>query len=124
MKILIAILLLLGMSTRVSTLRGGTGLDGVQPGSADGILQSIENANVTHAGEDLLVTRKDARTPVEMVIYPLPRAGGPVRREPVVGSSYKRNGRRRSMRIGRYGFCRSMRRQRIIHGISSCMAAI
>ncbi len=41
--------------------------DGLQPGSADGILQSIENANVTHAGEDLLVTRKDARTPVEMV---------------------------------------------------------
>jgi hypothetical protein len=67
MKILIAILLLLGMSTHVSALRGGTGLDGVQPGSAEGILQSIENANVTHAGADLLVTRKDAGTPVEMV---------------------------------------------------------
>jgi hypothetical protein len=67
MKILIAILLLLGMSTCVSALTGGTGLDGVQPGSADGILESIENANVTHAGAELLVTRKDARTPVEMV---------------------------------------------------------
>ena len=67
MKILIAVLLSLGMSTRVSALRGGRGLDGVPPGSADGILQSIENANVTHAGADLVVTRKGARTPVEMV---------------------------------------------------------
>src|SRR3954452_21777614 len=67
MKILMTILLLLGMSTRVSGLGGGTSLDGVQPGIAEGILQSIENANVTHAGADLLVTRKYARTPVEMV---------------------------------------------------------
>jgi hypothetical protein len=67
MKILMAILLLLGMSTHVSALRGRAGLDGVQPGSATGILQSIENANVTHTGADLLVTRKDARTPVELV---------------------------------------------------------
>jgi hypothetical protein len=67
MKILIAILLFLGVSMHVTALGGGSGLDGAQPGSADGILQSIENANVTRAGEDLLVTRKDARTPVEMV---------------------------------------------------------
>ena len=67
MKILIAILLLLGMSIRVSALRAGTAVDGVRPGTADDILQSIENANVAHAGADLLVTRKDARTPVEMV---------------------------------------------------------
>ena len=67
MKILIAILLFLGVSTRVSALGGRAGIDGAQPGSADGILQSIENADVTHAGEDLLVTQKDARTPVEMV---------------------------------------------------------
>src|ERR1700760_4289773 len=67
MKILVATLLLLGMSTRASALKGGTRLDGVQPGSVEGILESIENANVTHAGAELLVTRKDARTPVEMV---------------------------------------------------------
>ncbi len=42
-------------------------LHGAQPGNADGILQSIENANVTQVGEDLLVTRKDVRTPVEAV---------------------------------------------------------
>jgi hypothetical protein len=67
MKILIATLLFLGVSTHVSALGGRIGIDGAQPGSADGILQSIENADVSHVGEDLLVTQKDARTPVEMV---------------------------------------------------------
>jgi len=42
-------------------------LSGAQPGRADGILQSIENASVTEAGEDLVVKRKDVLTPVEMV---------------------------------------------------------
>lgn len=67
MKILIAILLLLGVSARVPALQGGTGSDRAQPGSVDGILQSIQNANVTQAGGNLLVTRKDARIPVELV---------------------------------------------------------
>jgi hypothetical protein len=67
MKILIAILLFLRVSTYVTALGSGSNLDGAQPGSTDGILQSIENANVTRTGEDLLVTRKDARTPIEMV---------------------------------------------------------
>jgi hypothetical protein len=67
MKILIAILLFLGVSTHAPALEGGAGLDGVQSGSTDGILRSIENANLTRAGEDLLVTRKDARKPIEMV---------------------------------------------------------
>ena len=67
MKILIAILLFLGVSTHVTALGSGSNSDGAKPGSADGILQSIENANVTRTGEDLLVTRKDARTPIEMV---------------------------------------------------------
>src|SRR5580700_5416888 len=66
MKTGIAIFLLLGMSTNLSALGGGTSLDRAQPGHTDGILQSIENANLTQAGEDFLVTRKDARTPVEM----------------------------------------------------------
>jgi hypothetical protein len=57
MKILIAILLFCGVSTQVTA----------QPGSADGILHSIENANVTRAGENLLVTRQDAHTPIEMI---------------------------------------------------------
>jgi hypothetical protein len=60
MKILLAILLL-GMSTYASASRTQT-----QPAITDGILQSIENADVTHAGEDLLLTRKDARVPIEM----------------------------------------------------------
>ena len=42
-------------------------MSGAQPGRADGILQSIENASVTEAGEDLVVKRKDVLTPVEMV---------------------------------------------------------
>ena len=67
MKILIAILLLVGVSTHAAALEGKVGIDGAQLGSADGILQSIENANLTHVGEDLLVTQKDVRTPIEMV---------------------------------------------------------
>ncbi len=62
MKKSIAILLFLLLS-----LGTGVCLDGAEPGSADGILQSIDNAVVTHAGDDLLVTRKDAGTPVKMV---------------------------------------------------------
>ena len=67
MKTLIAAFLLLGASMHLHALGSGAVLDGTQPGDADGILQSIENATVTQAGEALLVTRKDARTPVEMV---------------------------------------------------------
>jgi hypothetical protein len=66
MKILIAILFFLGV-THVSALGGKAGTDGAQLGGADGILQSIENADVTRSGEDLLVTQKDARAPIEMV---------------------------------------------------------
>src|SRR5665213_3307013 len=73
MKILIAILLCLGVSTHASAMRHGAAtVDGAvsqaaHPGSADGMLQSIENANVTTAGEDLLVTPKDAGKPVVLV---------------------------------------------------------
>jgi hypothetical protein len=67
MKILIAILLFLAQSAHVVALGGARGLDGSDPDSTSGILQSIENANVTRTGEQLLVTRKDVRTPVEMV---------------------------------------------------------
>jgi hypothetical protein len=67
MKTLIAIFVLLGVSTHLHTLGGRATFDGVEPSNADGILQSIENANVTHSGEGLLVTRRDVRGPVEMV---------------------------------------------------------
>lgn len=72
MKALFAILLLLAVPAYASGPGGGTGQDriqpdGARPGNAYGILQSIENAAVTHTGNDLVVTRKDARAPVEMV---------------------------------------------------------
>jgi hypothetical protein len=67
MKTLIAILLLLGLSTNWSALGGGAGLNVPQTSQGDGILKSIQNAGVTQSGEDLVVTRKDARTPIELV---------------------------------------------------------
>jgi hypothetical protein len=67
MKILIAILLFLALSAHVVALGGAGGLDSSDPDSTSGILKSIDNANVTRTGEQLLVTRKDVRTPVEMV---------------------------------------------------------
>ncbi len=67
MKILIAVLLLLGVSTHIAAMRDAAAVDEAQLSGPDGILQSIENANVTRAGDALLVTAKDARAPVEMV---------------------------------------------------------
>src|SRR6516164_9528986 len=67
MKILTAIFLMLGASTLVFAPGGGTAPDAASPGNADGILQSIENANVTHSGQELLVTRRDPGAPVEIV---------------------------------------------------------
>lgn len=72
MKILIAILLCLGVPRHVSAMGhvAVTAVEAVPQVSrtgSDGILQSIENADVTHAGEDLLVTPKDAGQPVELV---------------------------------------------------------
>ncbi len=67
MKTLIAVFVLLGVSTHLYALGDGHALDGTQAGNTDGILRSIENANVSQVGKDLLVTRKDARAPVEIV---------------------------------------------------------
>jgi hypothetical protein len=61
MKLLFAIPLFLGLSAYASAP-----LSAAQSGNAEGILQSIENADVTHAGDDLLVTPKDAGTPVQI----------------------------------------------------------
>ncbi len=63
----IAVFLLFTLVTNFSALGFGATLNGTQPGHAEGILQSIENATVTPSGEDLLVTRKDPNAPVEMV---------------------------------------------------------
>ena len=67
MRTLIAVLLILGVSTHAYAQGGGQRVaDAAQPSNAEGILQSIENARVAHAGEELVVTAKDARMPLEM----------------------------------------------------------
>ncbi|HEX4067340.1 MAG TPA: hypothetical protein VHZ09_15080 [Acidobacteriaceae bacterium] len=67
MKMLIAIFLMLGVSTHVYPQVGGIAPVGAPPRQAYGILQSIDNATVTRSGEDLLVTRKDADRPIELI---------------------------------------------------------
>ena len=67
MKILIATVLFLGLSTCQYALGLTVGVDGARLESADGILQSIEDANVTHVGDDLLVTQKNTGTPIKML---------------------------------------------------------
>ncbi|MDE3064004.1 MAG: hypothetical protein KGJ51_13235, partial [Acidobacteriota bacterium] len=81
MKKVIAIFLFLGVSTHSFALGANPFQDGAPSGIADGILQSIENANVTHAGKQLLVTRKDAHVPLKINFT---RAQG-------VGVQYERN---------------------------------
>jgi hypothetical protein len=61
MKITVAISLLAGL-----LLHAAVHLSAAQSSGVDGILHSIENADVTHVGDDLLVTPKDARTPVQI----------------------------------------------------------
>lgn len=67
MKILIAVFLLFGVSLPLCAQGSGYALNQVQPGTPDGILQSIENAEVSRAGNDLLLTRKNARAPIQIV---------------------------------------------------------
>lgn len=67
MKILIVTLLFLGISIHASALEDGAASPGDQLSTAEGILQSIENANIAHSGKDLVVTPKDTHIPVEMV---------------------------------------------------------
>ena len=67
MKTPIAILLLLGVSMNWSAVGGGAALNGSQTSQGDGILQSIQNAGMTQAGEDQVGTRKDAGSPIELV---------------------------------------------------------
>ncbi len=67
MALRIAVLLLFGLATNLSAPGVGATLNPAQPDHAEGILRSIENATVTQAGDDLLVTRKDPRAAVEIV---------------------------------------------------------
>jgi hypothetical protein len=67
MKTPIAIFLLLGALTNVFAQGSGKTPNVVQPVNGDGILQSVENANLTRAGDELLVTPVDARKPINMV---------------------------------------------------------
>jgi hypothetical protein len=67
MKTLIAIFLMLGVSMHVVAQGDRTALSAAQSVNAGGILKSIENGNVTRPGEELSVTPRDARTPVEIV---------------------------------------------------------
>ena len=59
--------MLLGVSTTAFAQKGKTAHSVVQPFKSEGILHSIENASVTRAGEELLVTPRDAGQPVNMV---------------------------------------------------------
>jgi len=63
MRRLTATVLCAGVFLPLSGLRSRA----AQPGLPDGILQSIENATVTAAGDDLVVTPKEPGAPVEMV---------------------------------------------------------
>lgn len=67
MKILIAVFLFIGVSTHLCAQGGGYSLNESQPGTPDGILQSIQNAQVSRVGKSFLVVPKDARIPVRIV---------------------------------------------------------
>lgn len=67
MKVLISVVLLLGISTLSSARNREPSLAQTPTGSAEGILQSVENANVTQVGQDLVVTQKNLGSPAEMI---------------------------------------------------------
>jgi len=67
MKIQIVLCLLLRASVCLIAQTGQETLDAAKLSKGEGILQSIQNANVTASGEGFLVTRKDTREPMKMV---------------------------------------------------------
>ena len=67
MKILIAIFLLLGVSTQVVAQGDGRGLDQDELSSSEGIFQSIKNADTVRSGKYLSIRRRNARLPIELV---------------------------------------------------------
>jgi hypothetical protein len=66
-KARIAAFIFLGLSTCLHAQANEAISYGPQQVQPDGILQSVENASITAAGEHLLVTRKDNHAPVEMI---------------------------------------------------------
>ncbi|HEY1576969.1 MAG TPA: hypothetical protein VGF82_07850 [Terracidiphilus sp.] len=62
-KVRFAIPLLLGLSVCATTFQGKAP---AQSPNTDGILQSIENATVTHTGKDLRLTQKNPAAPIEL----------------------------------------------------------
>ena len=66
MKRLIAVVFLLGVPGCLFAQSDGVASAGQQVGLEDGILQKVENATVTAAGEMFTVMRKERRTPVVM----------------------------------------------------------
>lgn len=67
MKTLIALFLMLGVSTHLCAQAAGTPLNTTAAFSTDGILQSIENASVTRSGQELLVAPRDTRSPMQLI---------------------------------------------------------
>ena len=68
MKTLTAILLILGVSAQICAQCIGTAPNALESGKPEGLLQSIENANVTRTGERLMLTPKDpGRAPVKIL---------------------------------------------------------
>ncbi len=65
MKKLLALFLLVGVATSVFAQTEG-GWDRLKQGVADGIFQSMRNADLAISGEGLVVQRKDRNRPIEM----------------------------------------------------------
>ena len=67
LKKLIALLILLGMPGCLWAQANEALTEKPRPGQADGILESIANANLTAVGAHLVAARRDHSAPVEMV---------------------------------------------------------
>lgn len=67
MKILIAILLFLGISSHACSSPRVPQQSPVNPGFSEGILQSVENAKLTREGQNLRLTQTDPHTPVQIL---------------------------------------------------------
>ncbi len=65
MRVLVVVSLMVGMC--VGAVAQGRGASAEGAWKAEGILQSVENASVTAAGDELRVQRRDADAPVKMV---------------------------------------------------------
>ena len=67
MKTLIASLMFLWMAAPSHAQANAASTDVPAQAQTEGILQSVENADLQSSGDHVLVTRKDSSLPVEMV---------------------------------------------------------